>query len=244
MKLLKLTMLAATAAVAASAFIGASSASAVTTHRWIALCDAQQLLLCETNHLIKHPLLGRLLLLKGAGEFNAGFVTIKCTSGHGETNAVESQQEQEPGNSNTLPNKAFLANLQFLTLTGCTGCTTIATTTPQTMHLWMQTELGEDWRFTLNGYTLKFSGCPFGVSCTYKGNLVFNVKMDAEGAFFDPEGKELSLSEGSGLCASTGKWTSGRTRLDWKLDDANSSIHTHVWPTLLENLTLHTGVEL
>jgi hypothetical protein len=243
MKLIKLVMLAATAALAASALIGPSSASAVGTHRWIALCDAQELLLCSTAHLMKHELLGRLLLLKGAGVFNTGFVNVQCTSGHGETNLVQSQQEQEPGNTPTLPKKAFLANLQSLTLTDCTGCTATAATTPQTIHLWMGTELGDDWWLSLNGYKLKLSGCPFGVSCTYEGNLKFKVQMDAEGMFFDPEGATFKRIEGGFGCAETGKLESGRARLDWKLDDAKGSVHK-VWPTLLEVLTLHTGVEL
>jgi len=246
MKLLKLTMLAATAAVAASAFIGASSASALEgSHKWIALCDAQELLLCKTEHLLKHPLEGKALLLAGPGEFNAGFVTVKCTSGHGATNFAASQQEQEPETTTTVPTKAFLATLELLTFEGCSGCTNVAVTTGITLHLWMTTGLGTgDWRLTALNSEVTFSGCPFGATCTYTGNLDFNVKMDAEGSFADPEGKEFTFSKGSGLCAATGKWTSGRTRVDWKLDDTKGSIHKVVYPTLLEVLTKHEGVEL
>jgi hypothetical protein len=244
MKIVKLTMLVATAAVATSAFIGAASASAVTSHKWIALCDSQQLLLCETTHLLKHPLLGNLRLLLGASEFNLGFVTLKCTSGEGETNAVESQQEQEPETTANVPTKAFLAKLEKLTFAGCTGCTAI-TVAPVELHLWMKTGLADDWRLNALNYKLTFSGCPFGTTCIYEGNLEFSVQMDAEGAFYDPEGKEFKRGAGSGaLCAATGKWTSGRTRFDWKLDDIKGSVHKNVWPTLLEALTLHTGVEL
>jgi hypothetical protein len=238
MKLLKLTMLAATAAVAASAFIGASSASAVS-HKWIALCNAQTLNLCPTANLIKHELLGKALLLQPKpGEFNAGFVTVKCPEGHGETNAIQSQQEQSVENTATVPTTAFLAKLEFLKFTGCTGCTGVAVA-PAEIHLWMKTGLADDWRLTALNAKVTFSGCPFGVSCTYKGNLEFIVQMDAEGAFGDPEGKEFELSEGGFGCAAVGKWTTGRTRIDWKLDDANGTIHTKIWPTLLENLTLH-----
>jgi len=232
MKLVKLTMLAVTAALAASASIGAPSASAIT-HKWGALCDAQQLLLCEASHLIKHPLLGKVRLLMGEAAFNAGFVTIKCSSGEGETNAVESQQLE-----------AFGSTLESLTFAGCSGCTGIAVTVPQVIKLTMETEGGEAWALKAEGSKVKFSGCPFGTTCTYQGNLNFKVQMDAEGSFSDPEGKELSLVEGGGLCAAASKWQSGRTRVDWKLDDAKGSIHTKIWPTLLEALTKAEGKEL
>jgi hypothetical protein len=246
MKLLKLTMLAATTTLAASAFIGASSASAVGTHPWTALCDAQELLLCPTANLIKHSLLGRARLLTGPSEFNGGSVVFKCTSGEGESTepGVESQQKQNPETAATVPTEAFKANLGTLTFAGCTGCTGFTFTTPQPVVLWMGTALGNDWWLTANSTRFKLTGCTFGSTCTYEGNLKFKLQMDAEGAFFDPEGAELKRIEGSALCAEKGKWESGRTRLDWKLDDAKSSVHQKVWPSLLEELTKHEGTEL
>jgi predicted metal-binding protein len=233
MKLVKLTMLAATAAIVASAFVGASSASALT-HKIGALCDAAQLLLCEVSHLIKHPLLGRGRLVVGSGAFNAGFVTIKCESGLGETNEVQSQQEG-----------AFNATLEKLTFSGCTGCTGLAVKTPQAMEINMESEGTESWRLKVAGAKFTASGCPFGTTCTYESNLDIKLQMDAEGAFGDPEGKEFKRGEGSGgLCAAVGKWESGRTRPQWKLDDAKGSIHTKIWPTLLEVLTKAEGTEL
>ena len=231
MKLIKLTLLAATAAVAAMSFIGASSALA--TPPWIALCDAPQLLNCEVKHLIKHPLLGRVLLLAGPGKFNAGFVNVECTSGAGKTNEVESQQETN-----------FKATLESLTFAGCKGCTGVAVTTPQATVLNMETPETESWRLKAENSKVKFSGCPFGVSCTYKGNLNFKVQMDEEGAFADPEGAEFTLAEGGGLCAAKGKWETGRTRVDWELNDVKRSIHKKIWPSLIAKLTVATGVEL
>ena len=39
-------------------------------------------------------------------------------------------------------------------------------------------------------------------TCVYEGNLEFNVRMDGEGVFYDPEGKEFTRGPGSsGLCA-------------------------------------------
>jgi len=229
MKLVKLTMLAATAAVAASAFIGAASASAVTSHPWIALCDAQQLLLCETSHLIKHPLKGRVLTTAGPGAFNAGFVTVECASGIGESNLVESQQLEQ-----------FLATLESLTFAACKGCKEARVETPQNVVLTMGTELENDWRLKTETtlYKVEFSGCPFGIVCFYEGELNFELQMNASGVFVEPKGREFNRGPGSGgLCAATGKWETGKTTLQWRLDDAKSSIHDSVWPTLLEKLT-------
>jgi hypothetical protein len=255
MKLVKLVMLAATAAVAASAFIGASSASAVT-HPWIALCDEPVLLLCPPTHLMKHPLLGRFLLLTGPGEFNAGFVAVKCESGMGDTNEVESQQKQEPETTTVVPKTAFLSKLESLTFKGCTGCTGVSVAPTET-HLWHEgpeniEKINETWWLTSLNSKVKFTGCPFGATCNYEGELKFKVQMDAKGAFANPEGKEFVRGEGSsGLCAEKGKWTSGETRVDWRLDDkieqtdkTLGSIHNNITPTLLEVLTKVEGTTL
>jgi hypothetical protein len=258
MKLVKLTMLAATAAVAASAFIGASSASAVT-HPWIQLCDIQTLLLCPTEHLIKHPLLGRFLLLTGPGAFEAGFVTVKCASGMGDTNEVESAQIQSPETTATVPGEkvgesAFLSKLETLTFKECSGCTGVAVE-PTLTHLWMEgpeTAEKNTWWLTALNAKVKFTGCPLSQTCIYEGTLKFKVQMDEEGAFADPEGQEFKRGAGStSLCAEKGKWASGRTRVDWRLDDkivqndgTLGSIHRHIWPTLLAELTKHEGTTL
>jgi len=240
MKLLKLTMLAATAALAASAFIGASSASALTTHPVIQLCDVPQLVLCEEKHLLTPPSAlenSKLVLLVGEGEFNAGFVTVKCTSGEGESQSVE----KEAGMGNK-----FKTTLEKLTFTGCSGCTGVAVKVPQEATLSMGSELGEDWTISAPGSKVKFTGCALSQSCTYEGNLTFLVKMDEVSAYADPESKEFKkvASESTSLCAETGKWTKGRTRVDLRLDDAKKSIHINVTPTLLEVLDLVTPVEL
>jgi hypothetical protein len=223
MKLLKLTMLAATAAVAASAFIGASSASAA--HPVLALCDAPQLLLCEASHLIAHPLEGRYLLLIGAGAFSAGFVTIKCTGGHGESNTRPSQ---ETG--------GLKATLEKLTFNECTGCTNVAVKTPQAAEVSMESEGTETWRLKSTGAKVTFSGCPFGTTCEYEGNLNLKVQMDEEGAFADPENTKFKKVGGGGLCSAEGTWESGRSRVDWKLDNAEGTIHKNITPTLQETL--------
>jgi len=74
-------------------------------------------------------------------------------------------------------------------------------------------------------YKLTFSGCPFGTTCIYEGNLEFKVQMDEEGPFYDPEGKNSpGAQEAAVSVLQQAKWTSGRTRFDWKLDDATGSV--------------------
>jgi hypothetical protein len=223
MKIVKLTLLTATAAVAAMAFIGASSASA--TPPWITLCGKAQLLNCENQWLVKHPLLGRKINLVGPSKFNVGFVTFECESGEGHSNEIESQQSGE-----------FKATLEALTFAGCKGCTGFAVTTPEALVINMETETG-GWRWKLNGFKFKLTGCPLSQSCTYEGNLNLEVQMNGTEAFTEPKGTAFQKVEPStGLCAATGKWETGKTTLDWELDDKpfpNGTRHKNVFPSLI-----------
>jgi hypothetical protein len=233
MKLVKLTLLAITAAIAAMAFIGASSASAFPG--WIASCAKPQLLNCEGKWLVKHPLPGRFIPLVGPGKFNSGFVTVECEKGEGRSNEIESEQ-----------NKEFKGTLEELGFSGCKGCTGVKVTTPQKVVLNMETETG-GWRLkteTTPG-KVEFTGCPFGTTCFYEGEINLEVQMDEEGSFADPKGLELKRGAGSGaLCAEKGKWESGRMRWDWELDDFKFPFGTRhvnitqslIGPNLIEKL--------
>jgi hypothetical protein len=227
MKLVKLATLAATAAFAAMAFIGASSASAVVTHPIIQLCKAETLLLCADGNLIKHPLKGRLLATQvGTGEFNGNF-TIKCKEGSGKSTETEA-----------FGNEKIDSQLEELTFKGCEGgCTVVEVAKNQAVSLKMGTALGNDWFLSAEKATVTFSGCTFGVACTFEGVLKLNIQMNAEGTFFEPEGAVFSkLIGGSAiLCGSTGKWDKGKTTFKWTLDDVAKTTHK-VYPTLLEAL--------
>jgi hypothetical protein len=218
-------MLAAIASITAMAFIGASGASA--TPPWLGSCLAQELLNCK--NLVKHPLPGRFLLLASAGEFKSPNITVKCTEGMGSTKTLGGEETEQSG--------GFKATLEELKFSGCTGCS-VAVVVPQATTLSMTTEATESWVLTANGAKVKFTNClGLGINCTFGGNLTFNVKMDATSAYADPEGKEFTLTEGSeSLCGKVGKWESGRTRLDWQLDDAepiqNGTRHP-VWQSLI-----------
>jgi hypothetical protein len=224
MKLVKLTLLAATAAVAATALIGASSASATPT--WIGVCKQLELLNCV--NLVKHPLNGKILALVGPGKFNSGFVTVECASGKGHSNLIASQQNGE-----------FKGTLEELKFETCKGCTGVEVTTPQNVVVNM-TEATGGWRLkteTTPG-KVKFTGCPFGTTCIYEGNIDLGFehseKAGHKNAVINPNGFELKRGAGSGaLCAEKGKWESGTTLLDWTLDDATPTIHEGVSPSLI-----------
>jgi hypothetical protein len=240
MKLIKLTLLAATAAVAATAFIGASSASA---HAWIAVCLKQELLECK--NLAKHPLLGRLLVLQlGTGTFKSNF-TIECTEGQGESNELESQKEGGAGET-----KEYKGELTKLTFGGCKGgCTAVEVRTPQPTSLTMavtELEKGEAglWRLVSKSAKVNFLNCTFGVECEFEGNVNVNVQMNATESFFEPENTAFNLIKGSKiLCGGTGNWTVGKYTFKWRLDDLKGSEHL-AWPSLIKNLTKAEGVEL
>jgi hypothetical protein len=216
-----MALLAATAAVAAMAFISASTASA--TAPWIGLCKAQELLNCANANLIEHPLEGKLRFLVGKGFILSNF-KIECESGEGESNEIEAQQET-----------SFKGTLESLTFAGCAGgCKTITVRTPQAFEINMETELGEDWRFKLSNMKILFSGCTFGVECEFEGTLNLKVQMDEAGAYADPGGATFIRIKGSALlCGSTLKWEEGRTRFDWVLDDEAKTTHKNLWPSLI-----------
>jgi hypothetical protein len=218
MKLIKMALLAATAAVAAMAFIGASSASA--TPPWIGICKNAELLNCA--NLVKHPLLGRILALAGEGTFKSSF-SITCKSGHGKSNEIESQQ-----------NGSFKGTLEELKFSECSGgCEEVEVIVPQAVEIKMISATGE-WLLFFSNAKVNFLKCTFGVTCEFEGTLDIPVSMDALGAYVDPLGAEFKLIKGSKLlCGATGKWESGRTRFDWLLDDAGKTTHVHVTPSLI-----------
>jgi hypothetical protein len=213
MKIVKLTLLAAIAAVAAMAFIGASSASA--TPPWIAVCGKLQLLNCENQWLVKHPLLGRKIDLVGPTKINLGFVTLECASGEGHSNEIESQQKSE-----------FKGTLEALTFAGCKGCTGVAVKTPVALVVSMETETG-GWRLKLSGFKFKLTGCPLSQSCTYEGELNLEVEdhiskePPEEDVVVNPKGAQFKkvAAESTALCAETSKWETGTTLFDWELND-------------------------
>jgi hypothetical protein len=234
MKLIKLTMLAAIAAVAAMAFIGASTASA-DPFSGVCFVNPTNLparLGCVSRP--KHPLLGRMLTLVGPGAFKAGF-EIKCNKGMGISNEVQSQQEG-----------AFKATLEELNFEECSGgCKAVKVITPQPVEAVMESAEAA-FRLKSANAKVEFFECTFGVKCKFEGTLDLPIHMDSEakegepeGDYVDPEGTEFKRIEGPEFCGTIGKWESGRTRLDWLLDNApTDTIHQHVRIVLLAELVI------
>ena len=219
MRLIKITLLAATAAVAAMAFIGGSTASATGT--WIGLCKAAELLNCAKANLTKHPLKGKLITLAGKSIFQSNFKTT-CEVGEGETASIEAQQQA-----------SFKGTIELLFFASCSGdCTFVNVKTPQAAELNMETEAGENWRLKAANVKIVFANCIVGGGCEFEGTLNLKVQMDAAGAYADPEGTSFTRIQGSALlCGSTLKWEEGRTRFDWMLDDG--TVDKNVWPSLI-----------
>jgi hypothetical protein len=224
MKSVKLAMLVAGASFAAMAFIGSPIASA--EHPWIALCKANELLLCKESNLVKHPLLGRLSLSAASWEFQTPKFPIKCSLGTGQSEEIESQQKSK-----------FSTTLESLTFTGCTPCGLTATTS-QPVTLAMETDAGNDWKLNTSSLKLKFTNClGTGLNCTFEGNLSSKVQMNETESFVQVEGAEFKLIEGlSSLCGKTIKWTSAKTAFKWRLDTPGGATDG-IWPSLLEHLT-------
>jgi hypothetical protein len=215
MRLIKMALLAATAAVVAMAFIGASTASANPST--IGACKTVTLLNCGSLVAVEN---GKIRALAGKGYFLSNF-KIECESGEGESNSIESQQETN-----------FSGTLESLTFTGCSGgCNTVTVRTPQAVEINM-TEAEGDWRLKAANAKVLFSGCIFGVECEFEGTLNLPIQMDETGAYTDPEGTAFTRIKGSGLlCGNTGKWEEGRTRFDWVL--AGGTVHKNVTPSLI-----------
>jgi hypothetical protein len=230
MKLTKMALFAATAAIAAMMFIGASTASA--TGPWISICKKIELLNCTAANRVTHPLKGKIRFLLGKGFFLSAF-KIECASGLGESSSIESQQ-----------NGSIKGSLESLSFTACSGgCTTMTVRTPQAFEINMEVEATESWRMKLANAKILFSGCTFGVECEFEGTLNLKVGMDATGAFTDPAGTSFNLIKGSAfLCGSTMKWEEGRTRFDWVLDQAPTpTVHQNVTPSLIGKALIITA---
>jgi len=225
MKLIKMVLLAAIAAVAAMVLISASTALA--TPPWIAVCLKAELLNCKKESLAKHPLLGRLVLTQSKGFFIFSDKKIECPKAAGETNLVESQREE-----------GFKFTLERLTFTECPGCMIVEFTAGQPMSIGMESAAGEDWYLQIEKATIKFTGCfGMGVNCKFEGNLKLKIQMDESGSYFEPEPKEKGVefkrTEGLALfCKETLKWTEGKTTLKWLLDDEKDTVH-NIWPSLI-----------
>jgi hypothetical protein len=233
-KLIKMLGLAAVAATAAMAFLGAASASA-GIHESIGFCLKNETLLCAPANLVTVPAGGSILLLaeskKAELTNNGAFATPEvCKS----NTAVETKE---------VMNNPIAGKVVELTFTECTGpCTKAeAKGLPWSGELKMPVVNGaEDELIAKEGKAL-LSGCTFGVSCEFgvpAGKSITLKGTDgAEGAIFNAAGISLSLITGNEfLCGNTGKWTAEYKATGVDLKNAAGEIvtkHGKWWLTLL-----------
>lgn len=223
MKMFGLMMI---AAVAAMSFIGVGTAAA--DHERVALCRAQELLLCQTNNRITRAELrtGLLLFVTGVGTF-AGSLEESCESGMINANSEETETEVDP----------IFGKFTEFAFTGCKPCKKIVATAAGGYQITMATILGDDWVVSITP-TFALSECPFGASCKFGAkSLSLPIEMSASQSTLNTKGAKLTLEEGSKLlCGETATWNFAFA-LKWKLyNNANHDVllgEDNVWPTLV-----------
>jgi hypothetical protein len=187
MRLIKMLGLATVVAVAAMAFIGAGSASAV-------LCKVKQNT-CEPANRWATPT--TILALTHVKAVLKGNVNVECNS------HVTMVHEGLNG-----AGKLF-GKVTKLTWYECTGCTTVVTETLPTFEDEPTTE--GNGKATITGAVVKLSGCPFGVTCKASGTVTAEInggtlgKTGAGVADIKFPGVTVTMS-GLG-CGTTATWT-------------------------------------
>jgi len=141
MKPVKMLGLASVAAIAAMAFIGASSASAAV------LC------LSNTNPCTEVKEIANFLSSKGEGAFRSGFVSIECHA------LVKIADKPHGSTGEWLP-----ITITF-TFKECSGCTSVTATVKNAEIK----ATGGGNGTTKSSIEMVLKGCPFGVECKYSG---------------------------------------------------------------------------
>jgi hypothetical protein len=227
MRLIKMLGLAAFCALAATAFIGAASASAAA-HDKLGLCKAEELLLCKTANLIAVG--SGTLLGKATNPTLSGTLTETCEVGHIEGTIT----------SPLDPVGKLIGSISSVTFTGCKPCTTVTVENlPYESELTMTTTLGSDWvlntRKPAGVIKATLSKCVLGAgTCIFKANEINAlVEMAAGVATVNTNKAPLEFAGGTlgeGFCGKVGAWEA-KYALSFKLT-ADGVVHNAV-PTLL-----------
>jgi hypothetical protein len=179
MKLVKIFGLSALVALAVMAVMGASTASAA------------RLCLNNSNPCSEPKELVQFLSAKGEGKFVSGFVSVEC-------HVLAHLEVSAHGGTLWLPVKLF-----SLVFTNCSGCSSVSASVKNAEV--MVTSAGNG---VLKGSgEAKFSGCPFGVSCEYKGEGTESLlDGSSSNALALVVNQKLPKSGGGALCSSEGTW--------------------------------------
>ncbi len=193
--------LAVTAALAVMAFVAAGSASAQEKHL-VVICEVPTKVgeLCPENKLYKHITVKA--ELEKLGE-------VKHAVLLGNVNELCEQSIVEGKTTQTSPVLGEITNVTFTT--GCKPCSTVTVSgypfpveiihdEEAGVHLWLLIATGK--------IRAKFTGCPFGVTCTFEAK---EIHLDVENKETTPLvltlENELTRVEGSELfCGNVGKW--------------------------------------
>lgn len=184
--------------------IGAEVSSA-DLHLFVGICKANETLLCLEKNKISFKS-GKFLLINTKTEL-LGNLAEKCESSKGEGNLVE-----EMGN----PLNGKTTSLSF---TGCSPCATVKSEgLPYEADFSMETEGGTDYLMSSSA-KIRFSGCPFGVECTFSsGSIGLKVENKETGAVIRAEKEPLELTSGSAfICGKKIEWDAPY-EVRWDLD--------------------------
>jgi hypothetical protein len=202
-KMLGLAVVTALASMATMAFVGTGSASAF---HWRGYCSQPEWLCTLVNvfRLRGRPLWRWINTIS----FKSAFVTVECEKGM----ATGSETEEELAVEGNIK-----STIEPWTLEGCKGCTSAKVSTPLESEASLPEEAGKGWVFILPKFSVTFSGCPLGVSCTYGGKVTAPIENEEEaGGAFNANGAELKKEAGGAACSSTIQWF-GRWRLVYEL---------------------------
>lgn len=185
MKLVKMLGLGMVAAIAAMAFVGASSAS------------ASNVVICGEN--VEPCPAGKIL---PAGAKITGSAVNPVLLGQSNEKCEKSSVTGELG----APGESLLAKVLSTTFTGnCTPCTTVTASATE-LHITHNPD------GTYKVLVLKpkavFTGCPLGASCTFAAeDITMTGTNTATGGVITAKEAELKRTAGSEfLCGNVGKW--------------------------------------
>ena len=197
MRPMKMLGLVAIAVVAATALIGAASASAAVEKTVFCkvlqkLCTAANLFTPEASGHIK------VLALSKKARLLSGIIPVTC---HSHVSILAEK----------FLKLAIDGKITELTWTNCTTCPTVTTTTLPSGEL-LHLEGDKSHIVTTSETVVLLKGCPFGAECTAKGAIGSSLEFTGGtiGGTAQAVANEVPTAvEGGALCGKTGKWDAG-----------------------------------
>lgn len=188
MKLTRMFGLVALLVVAATAFIGAGSASASVLKS--VFCKAHEEL-CKSGNLWGKDLT---IVGKSSNARLLGSLPVTCESSVTILSGAENEHD-------------ITGTVTSLTWTNCKGCTTVTTTTlPGALLLTTADPLNATIHVTGTAVVL-LKGCPFGIECTATAKgVTLEAKGGTIGGTASASAAEKTVGLSGGLCGSSGQW--------------------------------------